>query len=157
MTRYEDVAYCRGEFARLWAEGIAVRPGDVVRARAETHLDRQVTPWELWMKILIDAFGDLAEDDFSMDLPQGFLDLKYQRDAVIQGYQMLRRYDGFFLADVVGLGKTVVAAMVAKRFAEANGGRTRILVVHPPAVERNWKDTFRQFQLFRKTSFVSNG
>jgi superfamily II DNA or RNA helicase len=157
MTRYEDVAYCRGEFARLWEEGIPVRPGDVVRARAETHLDRSATPWELWMKILIDAFGDLAEDDFSMDLPPGFLDLKYQRDAVIQGYQMLRRYDGFFLADVVGLGKTVVAAMVAKRFAEANGGRTRILVVHPPAVERNWKDTFRQFQLFRKTSFVSNG
>lgn len=157
MKDYDDVAFCREEFRKLWEEGVPVRPEDVARARAATHLDRAVTPWELWMKVLIDAFGEQAEDDFSMELPEDFLDLKYQRDAVIQGYQMLLRYDGFFLADVVGLGKTVVAAMVAKRFAEANGRRTRILVVHPPAVEKNWKDTFRRFTLSRKTTFVSNG
>lgn len=157
MKDFDEVAFCREEFRKLWEEGIPVRPEDIVRARAVTHLDRSVTPWELWMKVLIDAFGEQAEDDFSMELPEGVLDLKYQRDAVVQGYQMLLRYDGFFLADVVGLGKTVVAAMVAKRFAEANGRRTRILVVHPPAVEKNWKDTFRLFTLSRKTTFVSNG
>lgn len=157
MKDYDDVAFCKAEFERLWEEGIPVRPEDVARARDATHLERAVTPWELWMKILIDAFGEQAEDDFSMELPEGVLDLKYQRDAVIQGYQMLLRFDGFFLADVVGLGKTVVAAMVAKRFAEANGRHTRILVVHPPAVEKNWKDTFRLFTLSRKTTFVSNG
>ena len=157
MKDFDDVAYCREEFRQLWEEGIPVTPDDLAAARGQTHLDRLVTPWELWMKALIDAFGEQAEDDFSMDLPAGVMDLKYQRDAVIQGYQMLRRFDGFFLADVVGLGKTVVAAMVAKRFTEANGRRTRILVVHPPAVEKNWKDTFRLFQLSRKTTFVSNG
>ena len=157
MKDYDDVAYCREEFRKLWEEGVPVRPEDVARARAATHLDRSVTPWELWMKVLIDAFGEQAEDDFSMELPEGVMDLKYQHDAVIQGYQMLLRNDGFFLADVVGLGKTVVAAMVAKRFVESNGKRTRILVVHPPAVEKNWKDTFRQFTLSRKTTFVSNG
>ncbi len=157
MKDYDDVAYCREEFHRLWDEGIPVTEEDIAIARKKTHIDRLVTPWELWMKALIDAFGEQAEDDFSMDLPDDVKDLKYQRDAVIQGYQMLRRFDGFFLADVVGLGKTIVAAMVAKRFAEANGRRTRILVIHPPAVERNWKDTFRKFQLYRKTTFVSNG
>jgi hypothetical protein len=34
---------------------------------------------------------------------------------------MLLEHNGFFLADVVGLGKTVVAAMIAKRFMIANG------------------------------------
>ena len=157
MKDYDDVAFCRQEFLKLWEEGIPVRPEDVARARVQTHLDRAVTPWELWMKVLIDAFGEQAEDDFSMELPDGVMDLKYQHDAVIQGYQMLLRNDGFFLADVVGLGKTVVAAMVAKRFVESNGKRTRILVIYPPAVEKNWKDTFRQFTLSRKTTFVSNG
>ena len=56
------------------------------------------------MRVLIDIFGEQAEDDFSMELPSGVMDLKYQRDAVIQGYQMLCRYGGFFLSDVVGLG-----------------------------------------------------
>ena len=154
---FDDVDFCRREFERLWAESVPVTAKDIVAARKATHLDKVVTPWELWMKVLIDAFGEQAEDDFSMDLPEDVIDLKYQHDAVIQGYQMLLRYDGFFLADVVGLGKTIVAAMVAKRFAEANGKRTRILVVHPPAVEKNWKDTFRRFSLLRKTTFVSNG
>lgn len=157
INDFDDVDYCRREFERLWAEGVPVTAKDIAKARKETHLDQTVTPWELWMRILIDAFGEQAEDDFSMGLPEDVIDLKYQRDAVIQGYQMLRRYDGFFLADVVGLGKTIVAAMVAKRFEEANGKRTHILVVYPPAVEKNWKDTFRRFHLLRSTTFVSNG
>ena len=157
MKDFDDVAFCREEFRKLWEEGVPVRPEDIARARAKTHLDRPVTPWELWMKVLIDVFGEQAEDEFSLDPPDGIMDLKYQRDAVVQGYQMLLRYDGFFLADVVGLGKTIVAAMIAARFKESNGKRTKILVVHPPAVERGWKDAFRLFRLSRATSFVSNG
>ncbi len=157
INDFDDVDYCRKEFERLWADGVPITAQDITNARKETHLDQTVTPWELWMRILIDAFGEQAEDDYAMDLPADVKDLKYQRDAVVQGYQMLQRYDGFFLADVVGLGKTIVAAMVAKRFAEANGRQTRILVVYPPAVERNWKDTFKLFHLSRRTTFVSNG
>ncbi len=52
-----------------------------------------------------------------------FKNLKYQRDAVSQGYQMLIKNNGFFLADVVGLGKTVITTMIAKRFIEENGIR----------------------------------
>jgi superfamily II DNA/RNA helicase len=76
---------------------------------------------------------------------------------VIQGYQMLCEHNGFFLADVVGLGKTIVAAMIAKRFVESNGKNTNILVVYPPALENNWKETFKQFGINKKAQFVSNG
>ena len=157
MKDYDDVAYCKAEFDRLWAEGVPVTDEDIVKARSQTHLGASPTPFELFMRVLIDIFGEQAEDDFSMELPSGVMDLKYQRDAVIQGYQMLCRYGGFFLSDVVGLGKTVVATMIARRFAEANGGATRILVVHPPAVEQNWKETFKTFDLSRRTQFVSSG
>ena len=71
---------------------------------------------------------------------------------------MLKEYNGFFLADVVGTGKTVVGAMVAKRFIEENGKDTNVLVVYPPAVEDNWKDTFKDFGIDKKyTQFISNG
>lgn len=79
------------------------------------------------------------EDDFSLQLPEGVKDLKYQKDAVIQGFQMLMKHNGLFLADVVGLGKTLIATMIAKRFVEANGQDTNILVIYPPALEDNWK------------------
>ena len=153
---YDDVKFCADEFTRLWNEGIALSLDDIVQAKAKTHLDREMTPFELFMKVLIEAFGEMAEDAYSTALPEGFRDLKYQRDAVVQGYQMMMKYNGFFLADVVGLGKTVVAALIARRFAEANGKTTQILVVHPPAVERNWKDTFKLFGI-HNVQFVSNG
>ena len=157
MKDYDDVAYCKAEFDRLWEEGVPVSVEDVEASRKATHLGIEPTPFEIFMRVLIDIFGDQAEDDFSMELPQGVRDLKYQRDAVVQGYQMLCRYNGFFLADVVGLGKTVVATMIAKRFVEANGKSTKILVVHPPAVKQNWRETFKTFGLSRKAQFVSSG
>jgi SNF2 family DNA or RNA helicase len=71
---------------------------------------------------------------------------------------MLMDYKGFFLADVVGTGKTVVATMLAKRFIISNGtGQTRILIVHPPALEQNWKHTFRTFGIDHYADFITNG
>lgn len=107
--------------------------------------------------MLIDTFGDQVEDDFTLELPDGVKELKYQKDAVIQGYQMLMRHNGLFLADVVGLGKTMIATMIAKRFIEANGRNTNILVIYPPALEDNWKKTFKQFGIYKKAQFITNG
>ena len=157
MKDYGDVAYCKAEFDRLWAEGVPFSQEDIANPITQTHLGVQPSPFDLYMKVLIDTFGEQVEDVFSLTLPDGFMDLSYQRDAVIQGYQMLCRHNGFFLADVVGLGKTVVAAMIARRFVEANGRQTKILVVYPPAVEANWKETFKRFFLSRHTQFISNG
>ena len=157
MKDFADVSYCKEEFRKLWEESIPLAPEDISRIRRKTHLDHMPTPYELYTKVLIDAFGNQVEDNFTMALPKGYMDLKYQRDAVIQGYQMLKEYNGFFLADVVGTGKTIVGAMIAKRFIEENGKDTNVLVVFPPAVKDNWTDTFRDFGITRYTQFVSNG
>ncbi len=157
MKDYEDVRFCKDEFASLWEEGVPLTHSDIRETRDKTYLGQQPTPYELYMKVLIDTFGEQAEDEYSLELPEGFMNLKYQRDAVIQGYQMLCRHNGFFLADVVGLGKTIVAAMIAKRFVESNGKNTKILVVYPPAVKTNWQETFKKFRITTKTQFVSNG
>lgn len=157
MKDYDDVAYCKNEFETLWNEGIPITADDIERIRKKTHLDGLPTPYEIFMKVLIDAFGNQVEDDFTLDMPKGYMKLKYQNDAVIQGFQMLKEYNGFFLADVVGTGKTIVAAMIAKRFVEENGRNTKILVIYPPAVKENWRDTFKDFSLTRYTQFVTNG
>jgi SNF2 family DNA or RNA helicase len=91
-------------------------------------------------------------------LPEGYDDLTYQRDAVVQGYDIMMQHGGCFIADVVGLGKTVVAAMIAQRFIMANGGGTRVLVISPPTVQSNWVETFDDFGIKnRYTRFVTNG
>lgn len=157
MKDYDDVKYCSDEFWTLWNEAIPLTAEDIDKYKKKTYLGCQPTPYELYIKVLIDTFGDQVEDDFSIQLPDGVKDLKYQKDAVIQGYQMLMQHNGLFLADVVGLGKTMIATMIAKRFVESNGKNTNILVIYPPALEDNWKDTFKLFGIYKKAQFITNG
>lgn len=157
MKDYDDVKYCSDEFEVLWNEAVPLTAEDINEYKKKTYLGYQPTPYELYIKVLIDTFGDQVEDDFSIQLPDGVKDLKYQKDAVIQGYQMLMQHNGLFLADVVGLGKTMIATMIAKRFVEANGKNTNILVVYPPALEDNWRSTFKLFGIYKKAQFVTNG
>ena len=157
MKDYDDVRFCSDEFWTLWNEAIPLTTDDIAAYKNQTFLGSQPTPYELYIKVLIEAFGDQVEDDFTIQLPDGVKDLKYQKDAVIQGYQMLMQHNGLFLADVVGLGKTMIATMIAKRFVEANGKNTNILVVYPPALEDNWRNTFKLFGIYKKAQFVTNG
>ena len=161
MKDYDDVAYCEAEFQRLWVEALPITFADVERIMGKTHLappEQQPTPNELYMRMLIDHFGTQVEDDFVPLLPEGYSDLTYQRDAVVQGYDIMLRHNGCFIADVVGLGKTVVAAMIAQRFIAANGDNTRILVIYPPSVQSNWTETFDDFRIKNKyTRFITNG
>ena len=161
MKDYDDVHYCEEEFQNLWKDAVPVTLDDVTQIVKKTHLapdEHLPTPYELYMRMLIDHFGNQVEDDFIPHLPDNYDDLTYQRDAVVQGYDIMMRHGGCFIADVVGLGKTVVAAMIAQRFIAANGGNTRILVIFPPAVQKNWEDTFKDFDIKNKYSqFVSNG
>ena len=157
LKDFDDVDYCHNEFKTLWEEGIPLTIDDIDSIKKKTYLGYQPTPYEIYLKVLIDTFGDQVEDDFTLQLPDGVMDLKYQKDAVIQGYQMLMKHNGLFLADVVGLGKTIIATMIAKRFIEANGRNTNVLVVFPPSLEDNWKNTFKLFGISRKAQFITNG
>lgn len=157
MKDYDDVKYCSDEFWTLWNEAVPLTAEDIEEYKKKTYLGYQPTPYELYIKVLIDTFGDQVEDDFSVQLPDGVKDLKYQKDAVIQGYQMLMQHNGLFLADVVGLGKTMIATMITKRFIEANGKNTSVLVIYPPALKDNWENTFKLFDIYRKAQFITNG
>lgn len=157
MKDYDDVHFCHEEFEKLWAQSVPLKPEDLEAPVNGTYFGYQPTPYEIYIKVLIEAFGDQVEEDFNIQLPDGVKELKYQKDAVIQGYQMLLQHNGLFLSDVVGLGKTMIATMIAKRFIEANGKNTKILVVYPPALEDNWKSTFKLFGIKKKAQFITNG
>ena len=163
LTQYEDVAFAKHEFELLWeeAKGVPINAEDYRETLDKTYLKGDVTPYELYIKMLMEYFSErvlAVDNDDPFDMPEGYTKYDYQADAVVEGYQKLIRYDGFFLADVVGLGKTVIATMIAKKFLIENGPEhTKILVVYPPAVEQNWKTTFHDFGIDKYACFVSNG
>ncbi len=163
MSQYEDVKFAKDEFEELWKEagGCEITAEDLKINIERTYLKGDISPYDLYIKMLIEYFSDRvmdADDENPLNVPENYTKYDYQMDAVVEGYQKLLRYDGFFLADVVGLGKTVIATMIAKKFLQENGrDNTKILVVYPPAVEQNWKTTFKDFGIDKYTKFITNG
>jgi hypothetical protein len=79
--------------------------------------------------------------------------LKYQEEAVPNARKVLDEYGGVFLSDVVGLGKTYMAALLTQQL---DG---RHLVIAPPNLldrdkKGSWSNVFSDFQV-RQTDFES--
>ena len=160
LRDYPNVKFADDEFEKLWQQSTAILPVDAPSLIKKTYLDATPTPFELFVKFLIEFFGKNIEydPDSISDIPlKKFKKLSYQIDAVNQGYELLLKHNGFFLADVVGTGKTVMAALLAKKFIINNGPKTKILIVYPPTLEKNWKSTFKEFRIDEKCHFISNG
>ena len=60
---------------------------------------------------------------------------EFQRDAVARGIKQLSKYNGFIIADSVGLGKTFTALGIIKYYELK---RQKVLVLCPKKLERNW-------------------
>lgn len=161
LESYDDVKFATDEFEKLWLEGITILPTEIKKVKEETYIKDDFTPFEVYMKFLIEYFGKSVDFDPNSvtDLPTGFKRLSYQIDAVNQGYDLLKKHNGFFLADVVGLGKTVVGTLIAKKFFYSNGFPSHIstiLVVVPPALKENWVTTLDKFEL-KNYKIITNG
>jgi superfamily II DNA or RNA helicase len=160
LRRYDDIKFASDEFEFLWNEAIDILPIDIQGLKKETYLNDEFTPFELYIKLLIEFFGrriDYDPANVDLLLPDNYKRLTYQAEAAIEGYEKLKKYNGVFLADVVGLGKTIIASIIAKKFVFENGYHSKILIVYPPALEDNWKKTIKDFHIWNNCSFVSTG
>lgn len=147
-----DIDFATETFNKLWNESIEIGQDFVEKLKKGTYLNDEFTPYQLYYKFLIEYFGYSIDFDPNsiQDLPFGFKKLSYQVDAVSDGYAKMMKHNGFFLSDVVGLGKTVVATLIAKKFFYSNGFPSylsKTLVICPPALKENWEDTLSQFGL----------
>ncbi|MBU4205161.1 helicase, partial [Patescibacteria group bacterium] len=129
------------------------------KIKNKTWLNDEITPYELYLKFLYEFLKEKInidkEDIFKDYLPENFMDLKYQKDAVIDAKIKLGEYGGVFISDVVGLGKTFVSAMLA---LQLDGGT---LVIAPPTLldkdnPGSWRNVFFEFGV-RQADFESIG
>ncbi|NLE00122.1 MAG: helicase [Fibrobacter sp.] len=158
---FDDIQFATSEFEKLWNEGISVLPKDVFEVRDRSYLNPNFTPFEIYIKFLIEYFGESIEYDPNAitDLPSGFKRLSYQIDAVNEGYRYLKKHNGFFLADVVGLGKTIIALLIAKKFFFHNDFpiyRSKTLIIVPPTLKESWVEAVEKIVL-DNTEIITNG
>ena len=152
-----DYEFALTKFNELWTQAVEVSESYVQTVEVRSPFAR-FTPYELFLKFLYEYFRTELSRTMETDLvylPSQFKKLKYQDDAVTTARRILEEYGGVFLSDVVGLGKTYVAALLAQQLSGRN------LVIAPPALldENNpgsWPNVFRDFQV-RQTKFQSAG
>lgn len=136
-----DVLFAEDQFNTLWKESVDISEDFIDTIQNKTWLNDQILPYELYLKLIYEYLEEdinLA-DEFEPFLPDGFMKLKYQHQAAIQAKKILETYNGVFLADVVGLGKTFITALLLQQLQ----GRT--LVVCPPVLKDYWKDSLFDF------------
>jgi superfamily II DNA or RNA helicase len=148
-------------FDDLWKDSIELSEDDVKKLvytiKNETAL-KDVDPFSAYVYLLKtyiethktkDTFNDLVK----LMERKGYKPYSYQLEAVSQAVANCKSHGGTILADVVGLGKTVVACMVAKALGK------RGIVIAPPHLigpddkSTGWKKYLEDFELYGWETF----
>ena len=99
-------------------------------------------PMLMYYKVLSEYFSMIEIEDMKtpMHITGGkFADLKYQKDAINLGIDRIKKFGGVIIADVVGLGKSVIASSIAHNLG------LKTIIIAPPHLENQWKDYMSEF------------
>ena len=143
-----DVKFALNKFEELWEKGVPITEAYIEAIQNRTWLKNDITPYELYLKTLYEYFKEEINSDkenYDSLLPPGYMRLQYQIDAVLQAKKKLESYNGVFISDVVGLGKTYICAMLANTLPPS----AYKLVICPPVLVDYWKAVLNEFGVTR--------
>lgn len=144
-----DVEFALERFEDLWKDGVEINNEYIETINNNTWLRGDITPYEIYLKTIYEFFLEEINEDkdaFMRNFAQeGFIRLQYQIDAVVQAKKILKAYNGVFISDVVGLGKTFICSMLAKSL-----GLGKKLIICPPVLVNYWQDVLVEFDVAAK-------
>jgi len=156
LKNRSDYEFAKKKFEELWKDGVDVSEEYVQTIQEKTWLNDTIMPYELYLKFLYEYFrADLnrSEEMVMKYVPEEFKELEYQEQAVMNAKKIIEEYGGVFISDVVGLGKTYMAALLAQQLPG------RHLVIAPPALldKKNpgsWENVFYDFGLPKRCESI---
>jgi len=100
-------------------------------------IDKLPSPYLLYIRVLREYFTTANRE--SIFLPseitdEKFRDLKYQIDAVTRAISILEQHNGVIVADVVGLGKSIIASAIAFN------SKLKTIIICPPHLIPQWEE-----------------
>lgn len=101
--------------------------------------EKLYAPYLMYIRVLNEYFTIPTKENVltPYDITDGrYTNLKYQTDAVQLALNAIENHNGAIVADVVGLGKSVIASTVARNL------KFRTIVICPPHLVNQW-ETYR--------------
>lgn len=134
-------------FDQLWETSIIVADDSIITEFDEKVIkkiwyDKLYSPYLMYIRVLSEYFAIPSDENILTphDITEGrYHNLKYQTDAVQLTLQSIKNHNGAIVADVVGLGKSIIASTVARNL------KLRTIIIAPPHLVRQWemyKDEF---------------
>lgn len=145
----DPIYYNEGKelFDRLWDTAVPVAdldhlPEFIEKVIKKIWMEKLYSPYAMFIRVLQEYFSQ--PDDKNLlkpsDITDGtYTDLKYQIDAVQMAMKAIENHDGVIIADVVGLGKSIIASTVARNL------HLRTIIVSPPHLKQQWEEYRDQF------------
>lgn len=138
-------------FDDLWSNAVKITEDDALKQRLvelvekETHI-KEITPLEAFVLVLKAYLDSQKFDEISKSLvdlmeEKGYKSFKYQLDAARQALAIIKDHGGVVIADVVGLGKSVIASLVARSL-----GRRGVIICPPGLIgDRNKESGWQKY------------
>lgn len=147
------------KFEALWNDGgnidIATKDNSeefVKKIKSELCFYQTPTPYEVYIRILDELFALNEEQEIRTPRQiagSDYTDLRYQVDAIRDGMDCLDKHNGVIIADVVGLGKSIIASGIA------NNVGMPVVIITPPHLRDQWNDYQSQFKLIGTRIYTS--
>ena len=126
-------------FDQLWADAEPYQLAEIFE-----DAFRPRTPWEIFLRVLWQLYGDEVEEEARQDdnLPL----TSFQKHGVARALRLISETGGAIVADEVGLGKSFIAGEIVQIYRDR---RQRALLICPAAVRDGvWRKFLARFQLY---------
>ena len=100
-------------------------------------IDNIANPFAMYLRVLDEYFGIKKNNKIATahSITDGeFLDLSYQTDAVHKALEIIENHNGVIVADVVGLGKSIISSVIATNLD------MKTIVIAPPHLREQWEE-----------------
>lgn len=136
-------------FNALWNESVLIADKNTFQdfhknVIEKIWIDKLPDPYLLYLRVLYEYFTLAKRHTIALpsDITgEKFRDLKYQVDAITRAISILEQHNGVIIADVVGLGKSIIASAIAFNM------KLRTIIICPPHLIPQWQDYTWDFVL----------
>lgn len=128
-------------FGELWESSVVVVSKDNLdewnnKVMTRIWYDKIYSPYLMYIRVLKEYFNIPTTNNILTphDITEGkYSNLRYQTDAVQMALNSLSNHNGAIIADVVGLGKSIIASTIARNL------KLRTIIVCPPHLYKQWE------------------
>ena len=128
-------------FDELWESSVVVVSKDNLdewnnKVMTRIWYDKIYSPYLMYIRVLKEYFNIPTTNNILTphDITEGkYSNLRYQTDAVQMALNSLSNHNGAIIADVVGLGKSIIASTIARNL------KLRTIIVCPPHLYKQWE------------------